>query len=222
MSTVSVVIATIPPRAELLERARQSIERQRRQPDEIIVVPDVIGRGAGPTRNIGIARAKSEYLAILDDDDELLPRHLHALMLAAERTGGDVVYSWFELWHDGRKIPDYELGTKRGGEIVHPLGVTFGPEQAEHMRQYAFIPACLLLRRQMVVDVGGYPGPDDPEYHERGRCEDWALLIRMLDRGAHFVHVPERTWRLHKGTPGDPAEAGGTAGMSWREWGQPA
>jgi Glycosyl transferase family 2 len=215
MSTVSVVMATIPPRAELLARARRSIERQRRQPDEVIVVLDEAGAGAGPTRNKGIAQATSEYIAVLDDDDELLPRHIHALMLAAERTDADVVYSWFELWDDGRPIYDRELGTMRDGQIVHPLGVEFGSEQAAHMRRYAFIPACLLLRRRMVIDVGGYPGPDEPEYAERDGCEDWALLVRLLDAGARFVHVPERTWRLHKGTPGDPARSGGTAGRPW-------
>jgi GT2 family glycosyltransferase len=216
MSTVSVVIATIPPRAQLLARARRSVSAQRRPPDEIIVVTDEHGEGAGPTRNKGIARATSEYVAILDDDDELLPRHLHALMLAAERTDADVVYPWFELWDNGRRVVDRELGTMLHGEIVNPLGVTFGLEQAEHMRHYAFIPACLLLRRDMVIAVHGYPGPDEPEYRQRGGCEDWALLIRMLDAGARFVHVPERTWRLHKGTPGDPELAGGTAGRPWR------
>lgn len=215
MSTVAVVIATIPPRAELLDRARTSVVNQRRMPDEIIVVMDELGRGAGPTRNIGIAQATSDYVAILDDDDELLPRHLHALMLAADRTGADVVYPWFELWEDGHQIIDRELGVSRGGHVINPLGVPFTAESAEHMRKYAFIPACLLLRRQAVIDVGGYPGPTDPLYVEYGGCEDWALLIRLLDAGAKFVHVPERTWRLHRGTPGTPALAGGTAGRPW-------
>lgn len=215
MSTVSVVIAHIPPRAELLARARRSIEVQRRQPDEVIVELDETGAGAGPTRNKAIVKATSDYVAILDDDDELLPRHLHALMLAAERTDADVAYSWFELYRNGHPVIDRELATMRNGRLVNPLGVPFGPEQAEHMRKYAFIPACLLLRRQAVIDVGGYPAPDEAVYAEHDGCEDYVLLLRLLDAGARFVHVPERTWRLHAGTPGEPALAGGTAGRPW-------
>jgi glycosyltransferase involved in cell wall biosynthesis len=209
MSTVSVVIATIPPRAELLERAKRSVYAQRRPPDEIVIELDRFGRGAGPTRNRAFRRATSEYVAVLDDDDELLPRHLHLLMLAAEWTAADVVYSWFELWEDGRQIVDRELATMWHGQLVHPLGIPFGPEQEAHMRRYAYIPACLLLRRDLALEVGGYPGPDEADYHDRDGCEDWALLIRLLDAGARFHHVPERTWRLHKGA--------GTAGRPWRD-----
>lgn len=215
--TCAVVIPTIPPREALLHRALASVARQTRQPDEVVVELDTEGTGAGPTRNRAIERATSDYVATLDDDDELMANHLELLMKAAARTRADVVYSWFYLIYRGLIIQDRELATMWHGQLAHPLGVPFGPEQAAHMRKYAWIPACLLLRRQMVLDVGGYPPPGHPEYVLRGGCEDWALLIRMLDAGARFTHVPVRTWRLYKGAPGRPESAGGTAGRPWQE-----
>lgn len=209
--TVSVVVATIPPREQLLQRALRSVAKQIRKPDEIVVQLDEAGEGAGPTRNRAILRARGDYVAVLDDDDELLPDHLARLMASAEATGADVIYSWFEHvdWPDWTPQRPDPLAVMYGGQLRHPLGVPFGVEQAAHMRRYAFIPACLLLRRDLVTKVGGYPPPDSDAYRRHGGCEDWALLVALLDEGASFVHVPARTWRLHHG--------GNTGGRDWRK-----
>lgn len=207
MTTVSVVIATIPGREDLLERAVKSVMWQTRSANETVVELDEHLTGAGATRNRAMGRAKGEYVAILDDDDELLPSHLADLATAAEEADADVVYPWFVKVVDGREVDDRDLACPWGGRLTHPLGVPFGPEQAQHMRHYAFIPSCLLLRRQMALEVGGYPGLDDPDYKRYRHCEDWALLVRMLDAGAKFIHVPKRTWRLHltsRNTAGRP------------------
>jgi glycosyltransferase involved in cell wall biosynthesis len=208
--SVAVCIATIPPRQALLDRALVSVRTQTRPPDETVVQVDRDGEGAGPTRNKAWRRAKSDYIAILDDDDEFMPEHLRVLMRAAKNERADVVYSWFEHvgwpeWTPQRPDP---LAVRDHGRLVHPLGVRFGPEQAEHMRTYAFIPATILVRRSSLEAVGGYPGPGDEDYERYDRCEDWALLIRLLDIRAKFIHVPMRTWRLHHGN--------GTAGLPWK------
>lgn len=209
LPTVAVVIATIPPREKLLERALASVSAQTRPPDEVIVITDTEGEGAGPTRNKGWQQASSDFIAILDDDDEFLPTHLESLMTAASRMRADVVYPWFDHigwpeWTTERPDP---LAVPFNGNLVHPFGIAFGPEQARHMRTHAFIPATILVRRLMLERVSGYPAPYTPEWEERGGCEDWALLIRLFDAGAKFYHHPERTWRLNHGA--------GTAGAPW-------
>jgi glycosyltransferase involved in cell wall biosynthesis len=209
--TVAVCIATIPPRQALLDRALASVNAQTRPADEVIVQVDRDGEGAGPTRNKAWRRATSDYIAVLDDDDEFKPNHLQVLMRVAKNERADVVYSWFDHkgwpeWTSSRPDP---LATRLNGQLVHPFGVTFGPEQAEHMRHHAFIPATILVRRSCLETVGGYPDHDSEEYVRFNRCEDWALLIRLLDIHAKFVHAPERTWVLHHGT--------GTGGRSWRQ-----
>jgi GT2 family glycosyltransferase len=100
-STVSVVVCT-RDRAEALERCLASFGAQTRKPDEVIVV-DNASRGpetrevtlaAGATyiredrpgldiaRNTGLLAARSEVVAYTDDDTELHPRWLEALVEA--------------------------------------------------------------------------------------------------------------------------------------------
>lgn len=209
-ATVAVCIATIPPRAELLERALSSVAAQSLLPDEVIVETDTEGRGAGPTRNLAWAKATTDYVAILDDDDTFEPDHLEVCMRAARSERADVVYPWFNHldWPEWRPDRPDPLATALNGRLVHPFGVAFGPEQARHMRQHAFIPATILARRTMVKRVGGYPAPYTDEWTKYNGCEDWAMLVRILDAGGRFVHVPKRTWNLQHRV--------GTGGAPWR------
>jgi glycosyltransferase involved in cell wall biosynthesis len=95
---VSVVIPT-KGRSQLLRRAIDSVLRQTLRNIEIIVVIDgnddetkrtaesfhdgrlrvienAIPQGGAEARNIGVRRAKAEWVAFLDDDDEFLPNKL--------------------------------------------------------------------------------------------------------------------------------------------------
>lgn len=209
--TVSVCIPTIPPRAALLERALRSVEAQTRPPEDVIVVEDEHGVGAGAARNAAWRLAETDVVAFLDDDDELLPDHLELCVGALERERADLAYPWFELvgWEDATEERPDPLATRRNGELVHPLGVPFGTEQTKHLREYAWIPATVVVRRSFLEAVGGYPEAGSRDYERYRQCEDWALLNRLLDARARFVHVPKRTWRLYLGH--------GTAGQNWRE-----
>jgi glycosyltransferase involved in cell wall biosynthesis len=92
----SVIIPTYN-RAAFIGRALESVLRQTKPGDEVIVVDDgssddtprvleelgdrivtlrVARGGAGRARNLGLARARNELVAFLDSDDEWLPRKL--------------------------------------------------------------------------------------------------------------------------------------------------
>ena len=96
--SISVVVPTFN-RSGTLRRALQSIARQTRAPDQIIVVddgstddtrqmvtsrfPQAIylhqpNRGVSSARNLGINSASGEWIALLDSDDEWLPGKLSA------------------------------------------------------------------------------------------------------------------------------------------------
>lgn len=209
--TVAVCIATVPPRAHLLERAKASVEFQTRPADQIIIQVDRDGDGPARTRNNAWRRAETDYVAILDDDDEFLPNHLDLCMRAARVEKADLIYPWFEHvgWPEWTKDRPDPLAVPYEGRLQHPLGIRFGPEQAAHLRRYAFIPVTTVMRRSMLEAVGGYPEPGSPLWRQCNGLEDWAVELAMLDAHAKFVHVPYRTWRLHHGT--------GYGGKAWKD-----
>ena len=49
--------------------------------------------GAAPNLNLALKKARGEYFARMDDDDEWLPRHLELSVAALERSGADFVSS---------------------------------------------------------------------------------------------------------------------------------
>lgn len=173
--TITVVVATIPPRADLLARALASVATQTLPPAEVVVECDTDRLGAAATRNRALERVATEWVAFLDDDDELYPDHLRALARCARLTGTDVVY------------PGYDAD-------VDPTGMFGVPFDPVLLRRANYIPVTVLARTDAVRAAGGFqPHPDrngDP-------CEDWGLWLAMLDRGARFVHLPRRTWRWH-------------------------
>lgn len=199
---VTVVIPTIPGRegnGGLLERALRSVELQTFTP-RIVIAADAERRGAAWARNEGLRQVTTRYVAWLDDDDELLPRHVEKLRRAIRRSGADMVYSYPEFV--GSRDP---LATSVNGQLVLPLGVPFGFEQEWHLRHRGnFIPVTYMVKTDLVRRVGGFPEPGAPDAPPvqtaagvSADCEDYLLLLRMLDVGAKFVHLPEVTWRYH-------------------------
>lgn len=199
---ITVCIATIPPREKLLRRALASVATQFLQPAAIVVEYDHERTGAAATKNRAAAKATTEWLAFLDDDDQFLPHHLAELRNRAEdgwdecqrRTGPqpDVVYS----------IPEVpQSPTKRD-----PHGRYGVPFDAAELRKRSYIQTTSLVRRWAFMGVGGF---QLPAAHPDSIYDDWGLWLAMLDVGARFLHVPEVTFvwnhwgRGEKGVPGN-------------------
>lgn len=183
MTTIGVAIPTIAPRTVLLRRALTSVLIQSRPPDAISVARDADHDGAATTRNRAWRALDTDWVAFLDDDDEFMQDHLQTLENAAQETGADLVYPWFEM---------------AGG--TDPLSWE-GHEFDEEMRHYILndgngIPVTVLVRRDALVDVGGFPQPASDEWWHT-ECEDWGLWQRLLKAGCRFHHVPRRTWVWH-------------------------
>lgn len=201
--TVAVVIPTIPGREDMLRRAVNSVYDQSHGPDDLIIQLDEAGEGAAVTRNRALETVETDLVAWLDDDDELLPNHLERLTRVLERFPHiDLVYP----------IPEIPVGRDPTAVAVDgiwqkPWGVPFGPEQEEHLRTAgSFIPITHVVRTSKVREIGGFPMPGDVRW-----IEDWGYLVKLLDAGARFHHLPVTTWRWHihdQHTGGDPNRAG--------------
>ena len=189
-SDITVVIPTIPGREDLFLRALISVHNQTLAPEDIIVINDTKRHGAAWSRNEGVKSVTTKWIAFLDDDDEMLPRHLETLLRAARKTDADLIYPYMEVV--GGRDP---LAVSLNGNWVLPFGVTFGPEQEHHLRRAGnFIPITYLVRTSLVKNVNGFP---EAWTSDNPREEDYGLLLKLLDAGAKFIHVPKRTWRYH-------------------------
>jgi glycosyltransferase involved in cell wall biosynthesis len=174
---ITVVVPTIPPRAELLARALASVQAQTYPPAEIIVLHDLEREGAAATRNRALDLVATEYVAFLDDDDVLYPDHLRRLARLARLSGADVVYPYFDADTD-------EINT---------CGLPFDPVL---LRRANFIPVTVLARTAVLRAAGGFQAHPDVNGDP---CEDWGLWLALLDAGARFSHLPARTWRWNNG-----------------------
>lgn len=175
---ITVVIAAIPPRAGpdgLPVHAFRSAKEQHLLPDAIVVRLDHEREGAAANRNRALEAVDTEWVAFLDDDDELYPNHLRLCARAARLSGADVVY------------PGYDT---LGGE--DPVGCFGIPFDAELLKRRNFIPVTTLCRTDAVRAAGGFQAHPD----EHGDpCEDWGLWLAMQRSGASFYHLPQKTWR---------------------------
>jgi glycosyltransferase involved in cell wall biosynthesis len=195
--TVAVVIPTIPGREDWLDRALESVKNQRRKPDQLIIETDAGRTGAWATRNRALLKVRTDVVAWLDDDDWLRPNHLLHLMRAMKDSPNhpDLVYPTPVM--EPRTARDPTAVTVQG-RWVTPWGVRFGPEQAAHIRRHgSFIPMTHAVRTEVVREIEGFRAGyyvDASTGGRRYRGEDEDYLIRLLDHGAVFEHLPVKTW----------------------------
>jgi glycosyltransferase involved in cell wall biosynthesis len=193
---VTVVIPTIPIRQAWLGRATDSVDRQtlREFADVgVITSMDTERRGAAHTRNEGLERVTTDWVAFLDDDDEMMPEHLEKLLLNALCEKADVCYSLPKvIGPNGVEIPrQFDWG---GGPLFDP----------DYLRRKAHIQTTCLVRTEWAKRVGGFEFIAD----ETGAVnDDHGFFLKLLNAGARFHHLHEQTfiWHHHgSNTSGQP------------------
>lgn len=196
---VSVIVRT-RDRSELLRRALASLAAQTRVPDEVVIVNDggadiahvlsafadrlatvclTFPAAVGRTRaaQAGLEAAGGRFVAFLDDDDELLPAHLEALLATAERSGARVVCGDVECLEEAAD------GTLRRTVFADP------PDPIRLRFENTIPLIALLVEREAALAAGGF-AIDMPYF------EDWDLLLRLAARET-IAHCPQVTARYH-------------------------
>lgn len=189
MESALVLVSVIIPthnRAELLPRAIRSVLGQTYLNLECIVVDDAstdntrqviqhfnderlvylrheINRYASAARNTGIACARGELIAFLDDDDEWLPTKLEKQVALIQNLPARVgmVYCWMDYFDTQEHLVNEHHPT----HIGHVFPLVLGQQR---------IGGCptLLVRRSVVKQVGGFD-----EELPRGNDGDFILRV---------------------------------------------
>ena len=177
----SVVIPTYN-RAHVLVRAIDSVLNQTVKAAEIIVVddgsndqtralvendyPDVIlitqeNQGVSVARNNGFDHVNSDWVALLDSDDEWLSRKMELQLLELERTALLVCHSE-EIWiRDGVRVNAKNKHKKKRGDIF-----------SDCLHLCAMSPSSIVMHRDIWQEFGGF----DEEFIV---CEDYDFWLRL-------------------------------------------
>jgi teichuronic acid biosynthesis glycosyltransferase TuaG len=191
--SISVVISTFE-RPQACERALASVLDQLDQPLEVIVcdngsrdetqqlfrdweqrdrrvryarIANNTGTPAAP-RNLGVAQARGDWVAFLDDDDEWLPQKLAVQRPLMREQGPDLIAT--------------NALRSSGGAYFADAPALFEPVRSELLRANAIITSSALVRRHVVRF---------PEQRWLGGVEDYAAWLDLADRGARFAILGE-------------------------------
>lgn len=139
-----------------IEEALDSIQRQTRLPDEVIIIDDgstdgtlerlknyefkiahkIISKknqGQGIARNIGIEKASGDYIYFFDADDILTPNFIESLhkILSEHNFPSIFLFSGKSFYDGGAQATDFEVSYLRGFEGYFPNSESFFPNIME-------------------------------------------------------------------------------------------
>ena len=192
---VSVVIPTYN-RIHTLPRALSSVFEQSTPAGEVIVVddgstdntqetlardfPDVTtirqeNAGVSAARNVGIARAKGEWIALLDSDDAWLTTKLEAQLKTLSASPEARLCHTEEIWiRDGVRVNQMKKHAKSGGWLFQ-----------RSLALCCISPSAALIHRSVFEDYGDF---------DEGlpACEDYDLWLRITGHEpVVYVEVPQ-------------------------------
>lgn len=215
MSSISVVIPTFN-RAQVLGRALASVFSQTLAPVDVIVVDDgssdetqaLIQRdypqvryifqnnkGVSAARNRGIEAATSEWIALLDSDDEWLPEKLERQIGLLQKCSKEKVCHTEEIWvRNGKRVNQMKKHQKTGGWIYQRC-----------LPMCAMSPSSIVIHRDIFNEVGLFD-------ETLPACEDYDLWLKICARfpvayldepmivkyGGHEDQLSQRHWGMDR------------------------
>ena len=197
---IVTVVMPVHNASSYVREAIQSIQKQSVRSIEIILVDDAStdgsthilqnaaknderiqlvvnehNKGNYPSRNIGLAMAKGEFVAVMDSDDIAYPQRLERQVSFLRENPEHVLVGSQVLLIDPEGAP---IGLKGGLHTQHAA-----IDAALIERQWAVVHPAVTIRKSALDEIGGYR-------EEFRTCADHDLYLRLAEIGL-LANLPE-------------------------------
>lgn len=149
----------------------------------VVYIRNAENVGCGHTRNIAIAQAKGDFLALLDADDVWTPIHLELAL----RGIGDADLCFTRCRSMDEQGND--LGLHMGGRMEELVG----DFPYSLCRENFLLPSSTVMRSDVVGRFGTFATRD-----RALNAADWDFYIRCIAGNARFVFLSEETCRYRR------------------------
>jgi glycosyltransferase involved in cell wall biosynthesis len=154
----------------------EALEPHRRQ----ITLVRIPHRGEGAAKNAAVAACTTDFVVVLDADDEMDRRRLEAISwLARSRPDLDLIVTELEQVGPGAETHSWRLAEQFPAE-----------DQRRAILRSNFLPAPA-LRRRALLEAGGFD-------EELTYGTDWECHIRMVLRGSRAGLILAPLYRYHR------------------------
>lgn len=154
-----------------LEEISQPLE------DRVEIIHLAKNGGTGRALNAGFELSTSPYETWWASDNVMGPRMLERLAFTLDKSGCDYAYSTCDIHvmePDGQTPRQIKTLCSEVGDQ------TWNPEKFWH---HYFLGICWMWRRELRIKAGSYFQPEP--------CEDYDMVLRMVEAGGQFIHLPE-------------------------------
>lgn len=134
--------------------------------DRLEVVRHKVNKGGSAARNTGIKKAKGEYIAFLDDDDEWKKQKLEKQLKKLEKLSDSYIGCYSKVIYCSERKKEV-VGSNIEGDFTEKLLKT---EVAGNFG------STLLVKKEVVAEIEGFN-------EEFERHQDWEFVLRLLEKG---------------------------------------
>lgn len=138
-----------------------------------------VNKGAPYSRNRGINLAKSNFICLIDDDDEMLPNKIKMQYQKIKDSDFDIVYTFTYVSENNERVKGvYE--SRLTGNLK------------KQILKNCFIPSpSVMVKKSSIISAGLFD-------EKMPSCQDWDMWTRMILNGSKCAVVPEYLTIYHK------------------------
>ncbi|MBP5608603.1 MAG: glycosyltransferase [Lachnospiraceae bacterium] len=160
---------------------------EKRYPGRVTALHSEVNHHQGGAKNIGLARARGEWIGFIDSDDWIIPEYYELLLDKAEETGADMVGCDYCFTEEHSFKPGRQVSSNNAGQT----GIMDHEKYKKLLLETGSLVVKVYRRELILQDY--VPGsrskvdvfPEDIFYEDNAVSNSWMLRCR------HFEYIPE-------------------------------